>query len=83
VAGAIELDPGTGEVGGWLAPWFRGRGLGAGLFVGATEFAHQHLGIAAVTAGIESSNAACIAALVSAWFIPQPDRILTPCPTGG
>jgi RimJ/RimL family protein N-acetyltransferase len=70
VAGAIEVDPDTGEVGGWLAPRFRGRGLGAGLFAGAAEFAHQHLGIPAVTAGTESSNAACVAALVSAGFIP-------------
>ena len=70
VAGAIELNPDTREVGGWLAPRFRGRGLGAGLFAGAAEFAHQHLGIAAVTAGTESGNAACIAALVSAGFTP-------------
>lgn len=25
-------------------PRFRGRGLGSGMFVGAAEFAHQHLG---------------------------------------
>jgi RimJ/RimL family protein N-acetyltransferase len=70
VAGAISVDPDTSEIGGWLAPRFRGRGLGAGLFAGAAEFAHQHLGIPAVTAGTESSNAACIAALVSAGFTP-------------
>jgi RimJ/RimL family protein N-acetyltransferase len=70
VAGAIEVNPGTGEVGGWLAPRFRGRGLGAGLFASAAEFAHQHLGIPTVTAATESSNAACIAALVSAGFTP-------------
>jgi RimJ/RimL family protein N-acetyltransferase len=70
VAGAIEVDPDTGEVGGWLAPRLRGHGLGAGLFAGAAEFAHQHLGIPTVTAGTESSNAACIAALASAGFTP-------------
>jgi RimJ/RimL family protein N-acetyltransferase len=69
-AGAISIDPATNEVGGWLAPRFRGRGLGAGLFAGAAEFAHQHLGVPVVTAGTESSNAACIASLLSAGFIP-------------
>jgi RimJ/RimL family protein N-acetyltransferase len=70
VAGACGVDEDTGEVGGWLAPRYRGRGLGSGLFAGAAEFAHQHLGIPSVTAGTETSNAACIAALASAGFIP-------------
>jgi RimJ/RimL family protein N-acetyltransferase len=70
VAGAFAVDGNTGEVGGWLAPRYRGRGLGSGLFAGAAEFAHQHLGIPSVTAGTEISNAACIAALASAGFIP-------------
>lgn len=70
VAGALGVDRDTGEIGGWLAPRFRGRGLGAGLFAGAAEFAHQHLGIPSVTAGTESSNAACIAALAGAGFTP-------------
>jgi RimJ/RimL family protein N-acetyltransferase len=69
VAGAFAVDGNTGEVGGWLAPRYRGRGLGSGLFAGAAEFAHQHLGIPSVTAGTEISNAACIAALASAGFI--------------
>ena len=43
VAGAFAVDGNTGEVGGWLAPRYRGRGLGSGLFAGAAEFAHQHL----------------------------------------
>ena len=70
VAGACSVNGHTGEVGGWLAPRYRGRGLGSGLFAGAAEFAHQHLGIPSVTAGTETSNAACIAALASAGFIP-------------
>jgi RimJ/RimL family protein N-acetyltransferase len=70
VAGAFAVDGDTGEVGGWLAPRYRGRGLGSGLFAGAAEFAHQHLGIPSVTAGTEISNTACIAALASAGFIP-------------
>lgn len=70
VAGAIAVNRNTGEMGGWLAPRFRGRGLGAGLFAGATEFAHQHLGIHSVIAGTQSSHAACIAALAGAGFTP-------------
>jgi RimJ/RimL family protein N-acetyltransferase len=69
VAGAVSVDRSTGQVGGWLAPRYRGRGLGSGLFAGAAEFAHHHLGIRSVTAGTETGNAACIAALTSAGFI--------------
>jgi RimJ/RimL family protein N-acetyltransferase len=61
---------GTGEIGGCLAPRFRGRGLGVSLFAGAAIFAHQHLGIGSVTAGTEPGNIACVAALTSAGFIP-------------
>lgn len=32
VAGAFGVDTDAGEVGGWLAPRYRGRGLGSGLF---------------------------------------------------
>lgn len=80
VAGAFGVDTDAGEVGGWLAPRYRGRGLGSGLFAGAAEFAHQHLGIPSVTAGTEISNAACIAALASAGFIPAagPDTHILP-----
>ena len=70
LAGAVRFNGQTGEVGGWLAPQFRGHSLGADLFAGAAEFAHQHLGIAAVIAGTETSNAACIGALSAAGFIP-------------
>ena len=80
IAGAIACDQDTCEVGGWLAPRFRGRGLGTGLFAGAAEFAHQHLGIPSVTAVTESGNAACIAALAAAGFIPAagPDPHILP-----
>jgi RimJ/RimL family protein N-acetyltransferase len=70
LAGAISVDRDTSEVGGWLAPRFRGRGLGTALFAGAAEFAHHHLGIPSVTAGTEAGNVACIAALASAGFFP-------------
>jgi RimJ/RimL family protein N-acetyltransferase len=70
LAGAIMFDRDTGEIGGWLAPGFRGQGLGAALFAGAAEFAHHHLGVASVLAGTENENAACIRALTAAGFIP-------------
>ena len=82
VAGAFGVDRDTGEVGGWLAPSYRGRGLGSGLFASAAEFAHQHLGIPSVTAGTETGNAACIAALVSAGFIPTVGPDTHPLPDG-
>jgi RimJ/RimL family protein N-acetyltransferase len=71
LAGAVGCDPDGHELGGWLAPRYRGRGLGRELFGGAASFAHQHLGVGSVIAGTEVSNAACIAALVSAGFIPD------------
>lgn len=70
LAGWIEFTRETGEIGGWLAPGFRGRGLGAALFGGAAEFAHHHLGTASVLAGTEAENAACIGALTAAGFVP-------------
>jgi RimJ/RimL family protein N-acetyltransferase len=70
LAGAIGVSRETGEVGGWLAPRFRGCGLGGALFAAAAELAHHHLGIASVIAGTEPGNAACIGALSAAGFIP-------------
>jgi RimJ/RimL family protein N-acetyltransferase len=67
---AVSFDRKTGEVGGWLAPQFRGRSLGADLFAGVAQFAHEHLGVPSVVAGTEASNAACIGALSAAGFIP-------------
>lgn len=87
VAGAARVDRETGEVGGWLAPRYRGHGLGSALFAGAAEFAHQHLGIPSVIAATETGNVPCIAALASAGFIPVagpdshslPDGRTIPC----
>lgn len=70
LAGSISFDGETGEVGGWLVPRFRGRGLGGALFAGAAEFAHQHLGVASVIAGTDAGNAACTGALSVAGFTP-------------
>ncbi len=70
LAGAAACNEDTGEIGGWLAPWSRGRGLGTSLFAGAAELAHRHLGIASVTAATEVGNVASTAALASAGFTP-------------
>ena len=72
LAGYVSLNWETREVGGWLVPGYRGRGLGAALFGGAAELAHRHLGITAVRAGAHPGNAACIGALTAAGFIPAP-----------
>jgi RimJ/RimL family protein N-acetyltransferase len=70
LAGMVSLDREGHEVGGWLVPGQRGRGLGAALFGGAADLAHRHLGIAAVRAGVHPENAACIGALTAAGFTP-------------
>src|SRR6185437_7313842 len=82
LAGAAAYDQNTGEIGGWLAPRSRGRGLGASLFAGVAEFAHHHLGAASVTAATEPGNVACIAALASAGFIPVPGPATYTLPSG-
>jgi RimJ/RimL family protein N-acetyltransferase len=70
LAGMVCLDRDTREIGGWLAPAYRGWGLGAALFGGGAELAHRHLGIATVHAGAHPDNAACVHALTAAGFRP-------------
>lgn len=69
-AGGVGGDIRDGDVGGWLAPQYRGRRLGAELFAGAAQFAHYHLGQEHVFAGAEPANVASIRALLSAEFSP-------------
>ena len=69
IAGAVTVTGEQHEIGGWLAPQFRGRGLGRELFHGAVIFAHDHLAMATVLAGTERTNAACVGALLSAGFV--------------
>ncbi|MBC6461785.1 GNAT family N-acetyltransferase [Actinomadura sp. HBU206391] len=57
------------EMGGWLAPDFRGRGLGAALFQAAVRLAHEHLGIVEVAAGTEQTNIASQRSLIAAGFV--------------
>jgi RimJ/RimL family protein N-acetyltransferase len=68
IAGAIQFYEELQEIGGWLAPAFRGRGLGRELFGGAATFVHHHLGIATVRAGADPANTASVGALVAAGF---------------
>ncbi|MFI0186708.1 GNAT family N-acetyltransferase [Streptomyces sp. NPDC017082] len=70
-AGGLELHPRTGEMGGWLAPGCRGRGLGAELFRAGVELAHTHLGLATVRAGAERGNTASRGALLRAGLVPD------------
>jgi RimJ/RimL family protein N-acetyltransferase len=70
LAGRVSVNWETREIGGWLVPEYRSRGLGAALFAAAAELAHRHLGITAVHAGAHPGNAACIGALTAAGFIP-------------
>lgn len=73
LAGAVGVTPGeTYEVGGWLAPGFRGHGLGGELFGAVASFAHRHLGVTGVVAGTETVNVASARALLSAGFVPAP-----------
>lgn len=82
LAGAVGYDPDSGEVGGFLAPQFRGRGLGAELFAAAAQFAHYHLGEEYVLAATERANVPCIRALLSAGFTPVPGPDTHPLPDG-
>jgi len=70
VAGGAALDAYSLEAGGWLAPAFRGHGLGKDLFAAIAQFAHNHLGMTSVAAGTDAANAACMAALLAAEFKP-------------
>lgn len=67
-AGLVSIDPEKHEMGGWLAPDYRGRGLGAELFAAGAWFGHRHLGLSDIWAGIEPANVASGGALRSAGF---------------
>lgn len=81
-AGAVSVHRGTCEIGGHLAPRFRGCGLGSELFAGTARFAHQHLGMPVITAGTARGNVACVAALISAGFVSAPGAASHTLPDG-
>jgi RimJ/RimL family protein N-acetyltransferase len=73
VIGAVGITARQAEppqVGGWLAPSHRGRGLGRELFAAALELGHRHLGIEVLRAGAETSNTASRGSLEAAGFRP-------------
>jgi RimJ/RimL family protein N-acetyltransferase len=78
---SVELQE-IPEIGGHLAPRFRGRGLGAELFAGVALFAHQHLGIRTVRAVAESGNTGSIKSLEAAGFRPADGALTYTLPNG-
>lgn len=68
-AGSTGVHPGTGEIGGWLAPDARGQGLGTELFRAAVLLGHTHLGLRTVRAGHEPANTASARALANAGLV--------------
>jgi RimJ/RimL family protein N-acetyltransferase len=74
-AGAVSLTPLSEEVcemGGHLAPAYRGRGLGAELFTAGLALAHRHLHFTEVRAGAEPENLASVHSLWRAGLDPVP-----------
>ncbi|WKD36715.1 GNAT family N-acetyltransferase [Streptomyces xanthophaeus] len=83
VAGMSSLTPDRhGAIGIWLAPAFRGRGLGTELVAATARFGHEHLGLDSVRAGTESSNHRCRGALSAAGFVPDDGPALHTLPDG-
>ncbi|MFJ7591262.1 GNAT family N-acetyltransferase [Streptomyces sp. NPDC097617] len=83
VAGMSSLNPDDGgAIGFWLAPAFRGQGLGAELVAATARFGHQHLGLESVRAGTETSNHRCRGALSAAGFVPGAGPALHTLPDG-
>ncbi|WP_207933213.1 GNAT family protein [Actinomadura sp. GC306] len=82
-AGAVTLTPESRdrcELGGYLAPSYRGRGLGAELFAAGLALAQHHLHITEVRAAVEPANTACVRALWRAGFDPAagPEKYVLP-----
>ncbi|NKZ07172.1 GNAT family N-acetyltransferase [Actinomadura latina] len=74
-AGAVSLLPLSAEVcelGGNLAPAYRGRGLGAELFTAGLVLAQRHLHFTEVRAGAEPENVASVRSLWRAGLDPVP-----------
>ncbi|MGW0810296.1 GNAT family N-acetyltransferase [Nonomuraea sp. NPDC002799] len=67
---AITLQRGRFEMGGSLAPAYRGQGLGAQLFTFGVTLAHDHLGLSDIYAGVEVGNIACRQSLLKAGMTP-------------
>lgn len=74
IVGSVGFEPsndaGHNHIGGWLAPQYRGRGLGRELFAAGLALGHQHLAIKTINAGAEESNTASRRSLEAAGFRP-------------
>ena len=70
------------QLGGWLAPAYRGRGLGRELFAAGLTLGHEHIGIKLLRAGAEESNTASRRSLEAAGFHPIPGSPTHPLPNG-
>ncbi|MFF7981975.1 GNAT family N-acetyltransferase [Streptomyces sp. NPDC007901] len=70
-AGVIEMDPGSGQVTGWLAPHARDQAFAAELFGAAALLGHAHLGLRTVRAAYDPRHAETAQALSAARFVPD------------
>ena len=58
---SVSADGADAELGWWLAPEARGRGLGRESLAMVLDYVHDHLGVAAVWMGTGEANARAIA----------------------
>lgn len=85
IAGEVGITGVPGEppqVGGWLAPAYRGRGLGRELFAAGLALGHEHIGIKVLRAGAEASNTPSRRSLEAAGFHPIPGTPTHKLPNG-
>ncbi|MEC3975253.1 GNAT family N-acetyltransferase [Amycolatopsis sp. H20-H5] len=84
-AGLVSVHQGAGgspETGGYLAPAYRGRGLGRELFAAGIRLGHEHLGLTRVRAGVEVGNFASIRSLEAAGMAQVDGPPLHTLPNG-
>lgn len=82
-AGILWLTPESPdlcELGGYLAPSYRGRGLGAELFAAGLALAQGHLHFTEVRAGVQRENVRCARSLWRAGLDPAsgPEKHVLP-----
>jgi RimJ/RimL family protein N-acetyltransferase len=78
IGGAVLMardEPDTVEFGDFLAPAFRALGFGREIAAGVAAYAHEHLGIARIVAGLEPTNYASVRQFDAAgwWRCDGPD----------